>query len=160
MKERRKKERSELQRPQEMNLYPSEHTIHSLWTSSVAKVVDRRVSKYTKMRSQHEKHSSRQQTYQSFDTSTRTVFTHNPELRMYGDCLDEHVDILCARLFCLIHHFDLVDEVLDRLIFHVTDDLIVNAINLHHFYRDKIASRQLATIIWDISIVVVPWVYE
>lgn len=51
--------------------------------------------------------------YQSLHTTTRAVLADNPQLRVNGNSLNEHIDILRPRFFSLVHGLDFVNEVLN-----------------------------------------------
>lgn len=78
-------------------------------------------------------------TYQGLDTTTGTIFAHQPQLRVDRDRFNNHIDILGTGILDLLHDFRFLNEVFYRLVLHVSDSFIVHGVDVHNLDSDKLA---------------------
>lgn len=85
------------------------------------------------------------QTYQSTDTTSRTVLIDNPKLGVYLKGIEDYIDILRVGVFQLLQHFDLMHGDLNAVIFLASIDFVVVGVNINDFKGNNPIFRLVKT---------------
>ena len=72
-------------------------------------------------------------TYQSTNTTTWAIIIHDPQLRMDLESIEEGVDILRFAILELLQNTNLVQSLLDAVVFRDGIDLVVLGVHIDDF---------------------------